>query len=313
MSTRSAPEPVAPDRSADPVAAVLRAHRTGADLVLRTSGSSGTAQPVVRSTQSWWASFGPYSDLTGVSAGARVWVPGPLSATMNLFAAVHARAVGAILVDRPADASHACLTPALLDRRADDLRPGTHVVVAGAALPPGQHAVASASGLEVVSYYGAAELSFVAAGPHAESLRAFPGVEVEVRAGAIWVRSPYVAAGGNQWATVGDRGRLADGVLTVLGRPGTVTTAGATVRIADVEAALRPAATSEFVVVGAPHPVLGEVLAAAVTSVGDRDRLRALARTALPASHRPRLWRVLDQLPLTAAGKVDRARIADDL
>ena len=32
---------------------------------------------------------------------ARVWIPGPLSATMNLFAAVHARWAGARPVDRP--------------------------------------------------------------------------------------------------------------------------------------------------------------------------------------------------------------------
>jgi acyl-CoA synthetase (AMP-forming)/AMP-acid ligase II len=47
----------------------------------------------------------------------------------------------------------------------------------------------------VAHYYGAAELSFVAWGLDREDLRPFPGVEIEVRADEIWVRSPYLAAG----------------------------------------------------------------------------------------------------------------------
>ena len=77
----------------DPVAAVLAAREEGRDLILATSGTTGVPRTVVRSTESWWASFAPYTDLSGVTAGSRVWVPGPLTGTMNLFAAVHARAV----------------------------------------------------------------------------------------------------------------------------------------------------------------------------------------------------------------------------
>ena len=108
----------------DPVAAVLAARDEGRDLILTTSGTTGVPRTVVRTTESWWASFAPYTDLSGVTAGSRVWVPGPLTGTMNLFAAVHARVVGASLVER-GRASHACLTPALLDRHLDLLPRGT--------------------------------------------------------------------------------------------------------------------------------------------------------------------------------------------
>ena len=68
-------------------------------------------------------------------------------------------------------------------------------------------------------YYGAAELSFVAWGAHADDLRPFPGVEVSVREGEVWVRSPYLCTGydgppgplrrdGDGFATVGDRGSM---------------------------------------------------------------------------------------------------------
>ena len=307
-----------PFASADPVGAVVSAHDAGADLALRTSGSTSAARRVVRSTGSWWSSFRAYSQLTGVGPGGRLWLPGPLAGTMNLFAAVHARVSGAQLVDDPSRATHACLTPALLARRGDALRPGTHVVVAGDALSPALHADAAARGLRLTHYFGAAELSFVAAGPHAGELRPFPGVEVAVVDGEIRVRSPYLARAGSGalrfvdgWATVGDRGRFTGDRLVVLGRPDTVVTAGATVLLADVEAALAPAARAPYALVGVPDRDLGALLAAVVTHADDRETLQAHARAHLPSAQQSRLWQVDEHLPLTPTGKVDRAGLAD--
>lgn len=305
-----------PSDAPDPVAAVLEAHAAGDDVVLATSGTTTSARAVVRDTESWWSSFDAYTALSGVSAGARLWLPGPLAATMNLFAAVHARVVGAVLVDRPERATHACLTPAVLAGRGDELPRGARVVVGGDRLSAAQHAAFEQ--LDVVHYYGAAELSFVASGPHAGELRAFPGVELRVTDGEIRVRSPYLARPGSGslrlvdgWATVGDRGRLDGGRLVVLGRPDAVVTAGATVLLAEVEAALAPAAAAPYALVGVPHPDLGAVLGAVVTDAADRDRLASLARSQLPSAQRPRLWRVAAALPLTDAGKVDRAALAE--
>jgi acyl-CoA synthetase (AMP-forming)/AMP-acid ligase II len=305
------------------VAAVLAAHRDGRELRLPTSGTTGEARAVVRTTASWWASFDPYSELTGVERGARLWVPGPLTGTMNLFAAVHAAVVGAEVVDVPGEATHACLTPTVLDRRGNELSPGTRVVVAGAALFPATHG-AAARHLDIVHYYGAAELSFVAAGSHAGDLRPFAGAEVEERDGELWVRSPYVAQGyadgrsgplrrdADGWATVGDLGRIEDGRVVVLGRPDTVTTGGATVVLAEVEAALADAAAAPFAVVGVPHPALGAVLTAVATAPDDLVTMRDRARQ-LPSSHRPRRWETRDALPLTTAGKVDRRALVSAL
>ena len=77
----------------------------------------------------------------------------------------------------------------------------------------------------------------------------------------VWVRSPYVCDGyagptgslrrdPDGWATVGDIGALDGEIVTVGGRPDAVITAGATVLIADVEAALRSAAQAPFAVHG---------------------------------------------------------------
>ena len=107
----------------------------------------------------------------------------------------------------------------------------------------------------MVDYYGAAELSFVAMRA-AGRLDAFPGVEIELRDDVIWARSPWLCDGyapgqsgplrrdADGWATVGDRGRFEpDTGLVVLGRGAdTVTTAGTTVRCADVSGASRSSA-----------------------------------------------------------------------
>jgi acyl-CoA synthetase (AMP-forming)/AMP-acid ligase II len=304
---------------ADPVAAFLAAHAAGDLVALRTSGTAGPPRSVVRTTESWVSSFGTVSALTGVGAASRVWVPGPLSATMNLFATVHATWSGAALVAGTADATHAHLTPALLHRHLDDLA-GVTVVVAGDRLPPALHDRAVAAGVRLHHYYGAAELSFVAWGSHAADLRPFPDVTVSVRSGVVWVRSPFVCTrydgppgplrrDDDGFCTVGDRGVLEDGRLTVLGRADAVTTGGETVAVADVEPVLRAAATGEVVVVGVPHEVLGSALAAVLTVPSDLEPVRAAARSALQGAHRPRRWFHVPELPLTAAGKVDRVTL----
>src|SRR4051812_12098228 len=183
--------------AADPVAAVLEAHDRGELIALRTSGTTSEPRAVVRTTSSWFDSFPQVTQLAGVHRRARVWVPGPLSATMNLFAAVHARYSGATVVDASDGATHAHLTPAMLRQALDrgtDLA-GVHVVVAGDRLPRDLADRTRATGAQVSHYYGAAELSFVAWGRHEEDLRPFPAVEVQIRDGVLWVRSPYVSDG----------------------------------------------------------------------------------------------------------------------
>lgn len=303
----------------DPVAAFLSAHEHGRPVALATSATAGLPRTVVRTTESWVCSFPVVGDLIGLTSTSRVWVPGPLRATMNLFAAVHAAWVGAGLVDSRTEATHAQLTPGALATALDrDLAlDGLTVVVAGDRLSPALQARAIAAGALVHHYYGAAELSFVAWGSHADDLRPFPGVVVAIRDGEIWVRSPYLCAGydgppgalrrgEDGFATVGDRGLLSAGRLVVLGRPDAVTTGGETVVVAEVEGVLRPGVRGELVVVGMPHPTLGAVLAVVLTRADDYVPVLTRARQRLVGASRPRLWFHVPVLPMTAAGKVDR-------
>ena len=310
--------------AADPVAAFLEAQSAGRPVALRTSGSTGAARSVVRTTDSWVSSFPHISSTLGMDPRSRVWLPGPVASTMNLFAAVHARFTGAEIVASPTDATHAHLTPAMLGRALDDDVPlaGVHVVVAGDRLPISVHDRAVAAGVGVSHYYGSAELSFVAWGSHEGNLRPFPEVEVEVRDEILWARSPYICqgydgAGGSfqrdrdGFATVGDRSLLVDGFIRLSGRGADfVTTSGATVHVADVERALRPVVTGDLVVVGVPHPELGQVVAAVLTDALSLPAARAEARRVLATSHRPRRWFHVVDLPMTRAQKLDRVALS---
>lgn len=310
---------------ADPVRAFRAAAATGSPIGLRTSGTTGRPRIVLRTTDSWSVSFDVVSELTGIDTSSRVWVPGPIQSTMNLFARVHADSMGAQIVDDPADATHAHLTPLALERSLDhqSLRPGTTVIVAGDALRPATRERAARAGLLVHHYYGASELSFVAWARPAEPLTLFPRVECRIVDGETWVRSPYLSlgytvdsAGGpfvvtdDGFATVGDLGYLEGKVLTVRGRgDAAITTGGATVLVADVESVLREGASGDVLVVGMPHPSLGQIVVGIVTVEDDVPVLTDLARQCLTPVQRPRRWHAMPRLPMTAAGKPDRARL----
>ena len=300
----------------DPVGAVMTAHATGTPLVLSTSGSSGRPRSIRRTTRSWFESFPAVARETGLDATSRMWVPGPLTGTMNLFAAVLCRAVGAVPGRSLEEATHAHLTPTVLRRAlAEGLDlTGRHLTVAGDRLDRDLRDRARDRGALVAHYYGAAELSLVAWGSHQGDLGPFAGVDVRERDGVLWVRSPYLAdvpTDEDGFATVGDRGTVApDGRVLVRGRGETaVLTGGVTVVVEEVESALRSALTCEVVVVGVPHPELGEVVAAVVTDPVQVGTGHTRARSVLSETHRPRVWFVADVLPRTAGGKTDRAAV----
>jgi long-chain acyl-CoA synthetase len=306
----------------DPGAAFDAAHRSGRLLRLPTSGSTAARRHVLRTTGSWVSSFEAVSRLAGIDGGSRVWVPGPRTSTMNLFAVVHAHHAGAALVATAEGATHAVLTPAQLAGLGPAELDGLTAVVAGDRLAAAAHDRAARAGAVVHHYYGAAELSFVAWGGHDGDLRVFPGVEVEARGGELWVRSPYLCEGydgppgalrtdPDGFATVGDRGEVHGDHVVVRGRPGAVTTSGATVLTADVEAALAPHAEGDVVVVAAPHAHHGSVVAAVLTRAADHVRLVERARSTLGAAAQPRVWLECPDLPLTPAGKLDREALAD--
>lgn len=314
-------------------------------LVVVTSGTSGHPRPVLRTAASWTSSFEPLRELTGIGPDDRVLLTGPLHATMHLFAAVHTLAVGGHLVDDPATATVAHAVPSRLATLLDQLdalaaAPLRTVVVAGATLPDALAARAHDRGLTVVEYYGAAELSFVAARRVPGPLRPFPGAEIRLREGVLWVRSPYLSLGypvgvdgpyrrdADGFATVGDLAEEVDAAdvgtapgLRIRGRgDAAITTAGATVIAEDIEQTLLTLpGVAAVAVLGVPHPRLGQLVVAVLEPAPGWESARALtgirraARRRLHEQSMPRRWLIADALPRTPSGKVARHAVAASL
>ena len=312
-----------------------------------SSGSTGRPRAVVRTRASWADSFAPVTALVGTTSADTVGVPGPLASSLYCFAAAHTLASGATLAlaergTSPgavmADAGVVHTVPHGLTQLVEALDNGATsrvrtAVVGGAALPDELRQRAAALGVSVVSYYGAVELSFVAADADGRGLRPFTGVEIDVRPlpgsdlGEVWVRSPWTAEGylsgatgplrhdADGWSTVGDLGQVAEsGALVLRGRgDGAVLTGGATVVPEDVEVVIKGVpGVVDAVVVGTPHAYLGAIVTAVVETDGRttiRADLDAAARRGLAAAQRPRRWLAVERLPRTSSGKPARAAV----
>jgi acyl-CoA synthetase (AMP-forming)/AMP-acid ligase II len=309
----------------DAVAAMAAAGTTPPDAAWATltSGSSGAPRIVLRTADSWSASFAAVAGLLDAGPDDAVLLPAPPSASMTLFSLAHALDGGPRpllgAVDRDAatcfHGTPQALRAVLEAGAPPQLR---SALVGGSHVDDGLRTRAEAAGIRVYAYYGAAELSFVAV-DDGDGLRAFPRVELGLRDGELWVRSPFVALGyagssgplrrDGDWATVGDRAELIDGRLRLLGRADdAILTASATIVPEEVEAVLRSVpGIRDAVVFGLPQARVGALVAAFVELDGAPPAgLRALSAERLAPAHRPRRW-FAGELPRTPSGKPARA------
>ncbi|RLQ84711.1 long-chain fatty acid--CoA ligase [Mycetocola zhadangensis] len=318
----------------------------GAAWATFSSGSTGSPRVIVRDARSWSTSFPALTRLMALTPNDVVLLPSPLVSSLSMFSIAHVLDAGATVMlpansavsaaeCEPATALHG--TPGALGSILDRIDAGarTHLrlaLIGGAHLDATLRSRAEKAGIRVVSYYGAAELSFVAVDEAGHGLRAFDGVELRVVDGELWSRSPYAALGylpgetgsfrtdANGWSSVGDSATLSvDGILTLQGRrDGAILTAAATVVPEDVEAVLRTLdGVKNSVVFGAPHPRLGSLVCAVIepedaSTPPTSAALRAACRDRLGVAQIPRRWYLAPKLPLTSSGKPARAVIARD-
>jgi acyl-CoA synthetase (AMP-forming)/AMP-acid ligase II len=150
-------------------------------------------------------------------------------------------------------------------------------------------------------------------------------------AGEVAVRGPSVMDGyeANReanaeaftggWFRTGDEGVLDDsGYLTLVGRiKDLINRGGEKIAPGEIdEVLLRHPAVAEAVAFGVPHPTWGEEVAAAVvlqSEVGgsvDEKELVAFCRQRLADFKTPRRIHVVDEIPRTASGKIQRRSVA---
>lgn len=306
--------------------AMVEAARTaelpeGTAWATMTSGSSGSPRIVLRTAASWGDSFDTVAGFLGVGSDGVVAVPAPPAASLTLYSYAHALSGGPRPVPRvttAADALHG--TPEALRAVLDAGVPPQlrAALIGGSHLDAGLRRRAEAAGIRVTAYYGAAELSFVAY-DQGDGLLAFPGVEVRIRAGVLWARSPFIASGyagaagplrrDGEWATVGDRAEMVDGRVRLRGRAdAAILSASATVVPEEVEAVLRSIpGVRDAIVFGLPRAPVGALIAAMLELDDEAPgEIRSIAAARLAPTHRPRRW-FAGVIPRTLSGKPARA------
>jgi O-succinylbenzoic acid--CoA ligase len=336
--------PAGPAAAVDAARAVLRADEPledGTDLVVVTSGSTGSGRGVLLSADAVRASATATLDRLG---GPGSWLLAlPVSAIAGLQVLCRSEVAGrpavslskgeplaAAVARMPAgDRRYTALVPTqlvrFLDAEPDALRAFDAVLVGGAATDPALLDRARSLDVRVVTTYGMTET----AGGCVYDGTPLDGVSVRVTDGGVELAGPVLARGyrldpagtaaafAGGWFRTRDAGTLDDaGRLTVLGRlDDVVISGGVNVAPAAVEAALREhPGVADAVVVGRPDPEWGQRVVAAVVPLGgpapELAELRRWVTARLGAPAAPRQLHVLDAVPTLHTGKPDRRAVA---
>ena len=221
------------------------------DFLTLTGGSTGAPKIIHRSQASWMASFDINARLFNLNPADTVAIPGQLNHSLALYGLLEALHLGmdAHVVEglRPSGLRQALAdnrisvlyaTPTQLNmllQGADTPLPGVRLILCGGG------ALNEVARMQVAKifpnadlrvFYGSAETSFItisdAQTPRGSVGQAYPGVEIQIDAGEVFVRSPYLFRGyasGHQakWKegriSVGELGSMdANGQLRILGR-----------------------------------------------------------------------------------------------
>jgi O-succinylbenzoic acid--CoA ligase len=335
--------PAGPPAAVAAAEAVLRPEEPledGADLVVVTSGSTGTGRGVLLSAAALRASGeatlerlgGPGDWLLALPvsaiAGLQVLCRSALAGRRPTVLGTGEPLAGAV-ARMPRGRRYTALVPTQLRRylaaEPGALRAFDAVLVGGAATDPALLEQARAAGVAVVTTYGMTET----AGGCVYDGRPLAGVRVAVGDDGVRLAGPVLALGYRRdpegsaaafdggWFRTRDAGALGpDGLLTVHGRlDDVVISGGVNVAPLAVEAALREhPAVADAVVFGAPDDEWGQrVVAAVVPRSGARPELSALrpwVAERLGAAAAPRELHLVEAVPVLHTGKPDRRGVA---
>lgn len=304
-------------------------------LVVPTSGSTGEPKGVELTHAAVRASTRAGVERLGCRAGERWALVLPTHHVAGLQVLLRSWELGTdaegldeLVQLGDCEAVHVSLVPTQLVRllEADvDLSRFATVLLGGGRVDAGLLERARRAGAPIVTSYGMTETC----GGCVYDGRPLRGVDMRVRAGRVELRGPVLFRGyrgmppgegaapdAAGWFTTGDRGRIVDGRLEVLGRADDVIVSGGeNVPVDVVEASLRRArGVAEVAVVPRTDDEWGEVAVAVVVATDPADPptltgLRAHVSAGHPSAFAPRDLVVVTSLPRDAMGKPDRREL----
>ncbi len=314
-------------------------HGSGDPIVIRTSGSTGSAKEVVLSHAAVMASAHAALDrlggpgqwlvaipVTGVG-GLQVLVRSIIAGIEPVFADEHDD-MGAAIEAMTGDRRYASLVPTQLHRLVPDgglatLADLDGVLIGGAAMPAAMLAEARDAGLRIIRTYGMSETC----GGCVYDGVPLDGVRMRIDdAGQVHLAGPVLFDGYlgesepplvDGWFATHDLGEIgADGRLSITGRiDDVIISGGVNIALPTVTEVLRRhEGVGDAIAVGVPDDEWGTrvvaylVPADAVCLDGLRlDEVRdAVEAAGLPRTWAPREVVLVDALPLLPGGKVDR-------
>lgn len=311
-----------------------------------TSGSTGAAKVITRSQASWLRSFQVNAGLFDYTGTDKLAVLGSLEHSLALYGvieAVHlgltAYDLGHVRPDRQADLIAAngitvlYATPTQLRLLSGHpAMPFVRLILCGGGrLDPTTRDIVTDTfpNATLRNFYGAAETSFITISddttPHGSVGKAYPGVEIDIRDGDIWVRSPYLfdcyaearsdhTQWAEDWLTVGEYGWLdEDGHLFLHGRAGRmVTVADKNLFLDSLEEALKTLPRiRDCAMVALPDPKRGQALHLFVEGEAPREAIALLSRTRFGPHAVPSRITTLDALPRLPSGKPDLVKLSE--
>jgi O-succinylbenzoic acid--CoA ligase len=309
-------DPRLPRPAADALVAAMRVDdpvEDGDALVVATSGTTGAPKGVVLTSDAVRASALATSARLAVDPAVDRWLSVlPLAHVGGLGVVTRAILTGTALTFAPDDPAATLVSMVATQVRRTDVSRFRWVVVGGAAPPADLPA-------NTVTTYGMTETG---SGVVYDGVP-LDGVEVRAVDGELHLRGPMLLRAyrdgsdpkdADGWLPTGDAGAVVDGRVEVQGRIGDViVTGGEKVWPDPVEGVLRDVpGVADVAVAGVPdaewgHRVVAFVVAGDVTPT--LDQLRDAVKAVLPAYAAPKELVLVDVLPRTALGKVQRAAL----
>lgn len=329
-------------------------------LVVHSSGSTGAPKALVRDRSSWLRCFAAEATLLELEANDRFLVVGRADFSLVPYGVLRALHLGALVGVLPVPTPESVTAllprvdptvlygaPALLvalarcARRLGVLRSVRRIITGGARLSPGQRTVIRAAfpQARIVTFYGAAEVSFIAVRQLDEEPlspnyagRLFPNVEATTDSeDRLCVRSPYAVQGrlaesgeihpiddGQGWIHLSDLGSVdgaggvwlagrADGALDVHGK---LMAVDRVERILESEPWVGEAVVLAWVEANHSSTVVA-VLVPAREPPPDAGRQLRDRCLRIPRAARPRRLLLIHSPPRTSGGKIDRLALTE--
>ncbi len=309
-----------------------------------SSGSSGVPKLMLRSYESWAGFFPVQNEIFKVGACCKIFLQGSLSFTGNLNTALSVLFAGGTIVTSQTfrcrtwfslmsrfSVDVIYLVPAKLKLLLPFCREkllSVKMVFTGSQLL-GQMAARKLREVfpasDILLYYGASELNYITYISYEDMLknpqsvgRPFPGVGLSLKDGYVYVDTPYHVYGAVLPFTVKDAGYLTDdGALIFAGRKqAMINRGGVKVSCLKVELAIRDLeGVKDAAILPYADEKRGSEIAAfiAVDEKIHQQELVQQIRKRLPRAEQPHRFIFLEEMPLNDRGKIDAAKLKQQL